>query len=201
MIILFGVKSYMANDFIYTNRKCRHCGSEDSITVLPYHKYFHIFGIPVVPIGKEYEITCHKCDSTLNEYQVDVEDIKKSVRTPFWTFTGLIIIIIFAGSFIIKNAIDKSAENNALREMIENPTKGSILEVKDDKGQYTFFGITNYTNDSVYVRIYSRSAKDENSLKYLWLHKGSFSENEVGFTKQEMLILIDKGILLRIYSK
>lgn len=200
MIVFVGTGYRIGDGLVYTNGRCRYCDSENAITVLPYYKYFHIFWLPVIPIGKKYEIKCQACDREFDRYQVDIESVKNEMRFPLWTFAGSAIILVFGAYMLITDVTDNRAKKAFLKDTLKTPEKGVLLVMeKDDR--YSLLRISGYTADSVFVQTYSRWVKNKKHLKFLGLYnKDHFLYESKGYSKQEMLELVDDDVLLEVYA-
>ena len=84
--------------------RCPECG-ENGISFYFFQKYFHLFWIPVFPIGRRSVAACDKCsivykeDRIPRELKSDFSDIKSTTKVPPYLFIGLALII--TGIFLI----------------------------------------------------------------------------------------------------
>lgn len=93
-MIIYGKKSSKGK-LIDTNCQCPFCGKENMLAVLPYQKSFHIYWIPMFPIGKEFFVLCKSCGQEAPNHYIGgiTTDIKKQAKTPITSFIGLFIIL------------------------------------------------------------------------------------------------------------
>jgi hypothetical protein len=80
--------------------KCKSCRNSN-ISVVHTLRYFTLFWIPIFPYRKDKDFFCESCDVAIeeNSFENDVnkhiiEEIGSTFKTPKWTFSGLILIII-----------------------------------------------------------------------------------------------------------
>lgn len=96
-MIIYGTKAAKGK-FIQTEIQCPFCGATHAVGVLPYHKYFHIYWIPLIPYGKEFVTACGKCGTAVPDHYLGSEgvsdEIKKQAKRPLWIYSGLAILAI-----------------------------------------------------------------------------------------------------------
>jgi len=202
MLIFFGVKYRMGDYLVYTNNKCRCCEAEDSITVLPYHGYFHLFWIPTFPVGTQYEIACQKCNTQYNKYQIEIDkDTKKEIKKPVWLFSGLFIILTFIAFIAISASISGADKKRELEEFVNNPKSGVLLEAKMDK-EYTLINVIRVTDDSVFVRYHEYVAQRKSQLSDLQkgIYNNAFDEDVIPYSKSGLKGMAEQGYIIGIHK-
>lgn len=94
-MIIYGTKAAKGK-FIQTAIQCPFCGENHAVGVLPYHKYFHLYWIPIIPYGREFITACAKCGTAVPDHYLGTngvnEEIKKQAKRPIWTYAGLFIL-------------------------------------------------------------------------------------------------------------
>lgn len=88
--------------------KCPSCEVDNYADIMVMSNYYHIWFIPIFPIGKEINIVCQKCG--LRRYNVpfnsrtvkNYEEIKHEFRHPWYTYFTVIIasLIVFIVIFL-----------------------------------------------------------------------------------------------------
>lgn len=107
MIIIFGTRS-TALDQQPTGRSCPACKQEQSLFLLPYQNYFHIFWIPFFPTSKDYYAACSHCGANFGgSKQMLDEQSAEQVKAPKWTFAGLILAAVLFGTMFIAGVVSK----------------------------------------------------------------------------------------------
>ncbi len=107
-MIIYGTKAAKGK-FIETATQCPFCGKDHSVGILPYHKYFHVYWIPIVPYGREYAVACSACGHGVPDHYISGginEDIKRQAKRPIWTFAGAFVLGAIA-MYILSLAIFK----------------------------------------------------------------------------------------------
>lgn len=112
--------------------KCSNCGTSNSMEMVVYQRYAHIYWIPFFPIGKTVGTYCSHCKQVLpnkefsDTLKISFSNLKAASKTPVWTFTGLALaaVLIVWGVSMSKQ---KDQQNAAL---IVDPRKGDIYEVR-----------------------------------------------------------------------
>lgn len=100
MIFFFGTRSSTLLTEKLADTSCTYCKEQDTIFITVTSSYFHIFWIPIFPIGKKYYSHCVHCKQTLTSNQMPVTykdglaEISQKVKTPVWQFIGLMLIAI-----------------------------------------------------------------------------------------------------------
>ena len=99
-MILFGRKAHHVALIEVKSEKCTECGSKDLIISL-FQRYFHFFLLPMFPLKKEAASQCLKCRDVKVEkkfsdnYKDLAKELKKKNSTPFWSFLGLTLLLLF----------------------------------------------------------------------------------------------------------
>lgn len=148
MLIFFGTRRIRIRTFTDVSTPCPICEEYHKQCSI-YQPCFHIFWIPVFPIGRKYIITtCSKCNS---QYKIVQHPELSATRTPIYMFSVLILFaVIIAFSFF---SAHRSSKKTA--EYIQNPAVGDIYLMRDtiDGDRYYYFSkIFLIENDSVFMQ-------------------------------------------------
>lgn len=150
MLIFFGTGS-SNRPAIQTNYTCPACGRESSIVIFPHQRYFHIFWIPIFPIGKEYSKVCRGCGANFSGAHLPITpQIRNQVKTPLWTYFGLLAGGILFFVILMFGFVLAQRTNSEVADRMESPRVGDVYEVKLDKKEYSLRKIAAVTSDSVY---------------------------------------------------
>jgi len=189
MFVIYGRRKIRIKKYIDNRNYCKSCNSFD-LNVKVYKEYFHIFFIPFFPTGdKTVKIVCNSCGEP---YRVEAiqKEYEKSTRTPFYLYSGLILI----GSliFLLVNANIRTQKEKA--KFIENPKVGDIYRISKDEENstsYYFLRVTEINGDTVLAY--------HNNLVYngfvIKLNEDDFFDKAevLIFTKKELKEMLDKG--------
>lgn len=153
-MILFGTRGKRLE--IVEDRVCRcpSCG-QGPMAHNVFQQYFHIWYIPVFPIGRKVVSKCLSCGKEFQEHQLppaNVSQAKMNVmkRTPVWTFAGLFLIAIGAIALTI-NDFKRSARTS---DDASNPELGYAFLVKDEGG-FMYYQVAKVNSDSIFLAPHS----------------------------------------------
>lgn len=106
MFFIWGIKSG-GTKAVQTSTDCPYCTAGRSIIAACSHKYLHLFWIPIFPMGRNYVFVCNSCSAEFTQKKSTIpKDIKKSFKTPLWTWIGLAAVVLFFGSAILVAIVD-----------------------------------------------------------------------------------------------
>ena len=142
---------------------CSYCGSP-SLVIVGFQRVFDLFWIPIIPLGKSSCVRCQSCEATyVYEPSADEAAIQNSgFKTPWWSFSGLIIIILMT----IFGSISNASMQKKYDAFKDKPTLGTYFifkSIDDDYKETTYrFGkIIRLEEDDVVLRlgkyVYSKS--------------------------------------------
>ena len=107
-MILFGRKAHHIGLKTIEEEKCVKCGSNKQVISL-FQKYFHILWLPMFPIKRAAASQCLNCrnvetEKIFSDYKKSIVlELKKKFSAPFWTFTGLLLLIVLFGiKFLVR---------------------------------------------------------------------------------------------------
>lgn len=100
-MIIFGLRSSNIGSFEIVNCYCEYCKNATTHKIITLGNYFHIFWIPIFPLGKKTFSECTHCKRTLKKkyFTPKLKEAyiknKSIIQRPIWHFTGLILIGLF----------------------------------------------------------------------------------------------------------
>ena len=150
MFFIFGIR-YTFIVLEQMVNACEYCGAENSVYLNIFQRYFHIFWIPVLPLGKIGNTQCHHCKQVLeakemsDEYKAAYKDLKSRAKTPIWTFAGLAVIIVLA----IVGSVTSGQHREVMQGRILNPQIGDVYEYKLSPGEYTLLKVAGISGDDI----------------------------------------------------
>lgn len=132
-MIFYGVRASKIGAITAKNSTCEYCFDNEEHRISVFGKYFHIFWIPVFPVGKVATAECTKCLKTVEqkEFSKEIKDQYQSkigeVKRPKTHWIGLMLIGLFAAfiSYIVATAeVDPRSEllKADISRTIQNPT-------------------------------------------------------------------------------
>lgn len=175
---------------------CINC-NEQSVALVVYSRYAHVYWIPVFPIGKLTATECINCKQSFTgdaipasyKEQVDYQKVKAS--TPILHFAGLMVIV----AAIIAGVISSHQNDKTMLASIEAAQPGDTYHVKYDSKEYTLWKVTEVKGDTVYFYphqyvVNKLSGLDESPF----IGKSGYDEAErFGLVKAELKEMLDKG--------
>ena len=131
MLIVYGTRVQELGSHPIGHGKCPEFGS-DELHAHFIQKWFHIYYMPIIPVGKVSVLQCHQCTFFAEGKDIDPE-LKLSVdshrgrfSTPFWTFTGAALFV----GFITIGALATGQEKGIKKELLANPELGDMYVSK-----------------------------------------------------------------------
>jgi len=184
--------------------KCPHCATPGSIQMIVFQKYAHIFWIPFFPTGKTGVTSCSHCKQVLQKKEFDTslsenyETLKVKTKTPAWTFSGLVILILLIGWGIVQS--NQHDARNA--KIILAPQKGDIYEIKSGFTQYTLYKVDSVAGDTVYLLTSQYETSKLSGLREI-KNKGdeAYNEDVLPLLKSDLKTMLDKGEIADIDRK
>lgn len=142
--------------------ECPSCKEKKSVLAV-FASYVHIFWIPFFPYKKSTELHCTNCqyvsteDSLGGNDLMAIKQLKSAVSIPKYLFSGVILLVVFAG--YITFGIMK--DNEEKQSFLENPQVGDVYLIKDaeELSEYNhyFLKVGNVLEDSLWLSVSSYS--------------------------------------------
>lgn len=95
-MIIFGISASERAGAALSDR-CPHCGQRALVGCRRF-RYFHLFWLPVLPLGSAVSVTCAHCQLALEKVDLDSAQIDRAVqgcrelKRPGWHFIGTLMI-------------------------------------------------------------------------------------------------------------
>lgn len=203
MIIYGSRTTHLTTDKV--DEPCTNCGTSGSVYMNVYQRYAHVFWIPLFPVGKKAVSQCQHCKQALkteempHSYRQAYKELKTGVRTPLWTFIGLVLIAGLVGMGVMSSK--RQSERNAV--YIGSPQKEDVYEVKLGEGQYTLYKVQEVTGDTVYLLLHQYETNKITGISDL-KKKGDtgYSYDEVlAVTIPELKRMHEKGTIIDVERK
>lgn len=191
MFILYGKRRIRIKKYREHDQDCKKCGVFD-IDAKVYREYFHIFFIPLCPVGeKEATISCRQCGFTMWIDALQKQYEKKSI-TPFYFYSWPIIFAALI-AIIVKINIDDQYKKE---KFVLNPKVGDIYTICDNENntkKYYFLRLSAINGNTVtalhnnfeYSRFISSLDKSDYFVK----------DDELIFLKSDLKKLLEENII------
>ncbi len=155
---------------------CPNCQEEGYLRAFAYPQYFHLYWIPMFPLGKGVRAECMNCEMEFKGKKmpkaasVYADELKKSVKTPFSHFTGLGILTVLV-LFIISiwNSTDKETT-----KYLQDPQVNDIYLMDLTEG-YSYWKLIEIENDTLSFHtsnLYTESIFDIDKLAKTGIYTG-----------------------------
>ncbi len=187
-MIVYGTGSKLLKEASAENIPCSNCEHKTS-TISVYQKYFDLFWIPTFPIGKAAFLECENCHNVTKEKAMQpeqkalVKNLKKSLKTPLYTFSGLGVISLIVGGFILSGMMADNEKEDYYNEPQRGDVYSVLLPEEPTEFKHIFYKITNVSEDSIFVLVsyygYVASAS-------VMEPKDAFIDYEYGIAKTEV---------------
>ena len=198
MIILFGSRTGHAKT-LRVPGNCKNCGASESVELIVYQRFAHIFWIPIFPIRKIYTTTCYKCKTTLtgdeiqNSYLSFYQEVRKKVGTPLWSFAGLIVV----GSIVILISVLSYFGSVKNEFMIHDPQRGDVYKYQLENGEYSLMKISETVGDTVYVFLNSYSTNSIRGINRLMNEgRANYNKEAVPKLRDDLIRMFENGEIL-----
>ena len=106
-MIIFGLRASNIGSVKVDGSTCSYCENSGTQNITQFGRYFHIFWIPVFPLGKSTFSECDHCKRTVRkrEFTTELKDVfnsnKSAIKRPVWHWTGLILIGFLVTTFYV----------------------------------------------------------------------------------------------------
>lgn len=130
-MILFGTGKSKIGSVQVQADACQHCGYAGPQTVMVHGRYFHIFFIPVFPVGSKTTATCPQCKTTKPQRQFSQQlhatfaQSRVRTRRPAWHFLGLMLIGI---AFAAIALLFLTAKSDPRTKLLDADEKKMVLD-------------------------------------------------------------------------
>ena len=152
-MIIYGTSSKDLGTRKIQSAKCPNCESNE-IYVNAISKYADLFWIPVFPYSKKFFSVCQNCEQVLEKKEMpqqlkDKVDMEKHhFKTPFYLFSGLIIIALLIGyAFYASSQHDKE-----MADHVTHIEANDIMVFKEASKEYSFAKVVEVRNDTIFIK-------------------------------------------------
>lgn len=203
-MFIYGLGSKLLKEAPVENLSCSSCGHPSSVMSV-HQRYFDLFWIPTFPIGKKIVLTCPNCEHITKEkkfpehFKQSSKQLKSSLPTPKYMYSGLLIILLFLG-YVGYGAYQS---DQAKLDYIQNPQVGDVYNMYDETQEteykYYYYKIATIEGDSIYTIV---NDYYYNGVSYeLDPADGFYEAFEIPFHKQELRDMYESGEIKAIYRQ
>lgn len=203
MFLIYGIRrKELIGEFLPGT--CPKCGNEGTMQLLVVQPYVHLFWLPLFPIPKRGQWKCMHCEHIMKQGVMPehvrgiLPLMKEKARTPWWTFTGSIILVV--PLYLFMQAMrEHGREQDAL---LAQPQVGDVWTIKLGHKHYTLQRVEGVRDDSVFVRANELEVRDAGIVGLSRFQKEAadrFNAERIGYARDELIELDKKGPLHSVH--
>ena len=168
---------------------CKVCETS-SVSLSAVQRVFTLYWIPVIPLNKVTQVICQSCSTAypLDVYAEYLGSREKKFKTPWYSFSGLIIVMFL---FIVAYISVFNSENR-IQAFKDSPKAGAYFIFKYDEEKYkstpyVFAKIEKVTEGKIKI-YYSKYAYPKEKVAYeeAKLAKSSGKKNALNYNGDEL---------------
>jgi hypothetical protein len=207
-MIIYGTSSKDLGTRKIQGAKCSNCEATE-VYVNAISRYADVFWIPIFPYSKKYFSVCKNCEQVLEKKEMSqqlkdkLEMEKHHFKTPFYLFSGLIIIALLIGYGIYAS----SKHDADIAENVSHLEVNNVIVFMEKSKEYSFAKVSEIRNDTIIINYgqysyeggYSAPSKSEFNSKKSTVT--DFYDEQLSFLLQsEIDSLYKMGELVEIYK-
>jgi hypothetical protein len=180
---------------------CVHCGKEGTVSLTIEKSYHHVFFIPFFPKSRTGASTCSHCKQTLgwdempDNYRAGMMALGSTVRNPWWHWSGLVLLIGFAGFIAYLMVGDSKREE----ERVHYPHVGDVWSIKNATADYTVWRLVAVDSSTVTYEPHTMSTDKIKGLKALRTeHAEAYDTERVTIPRARVLSLHEGDTLMMV---
>lgn len=204
-MIVYGTGSKDLGTRKIQGAKCPNCESNE-IYVNAISRYADVFWIPIFPFSKKFFSVCQNCEQVLEKKEMpqqlkDKVDMEKHhFKTPFYLFSGLIIIALLIGYGIYAS----SQHDKEIEESVSNLQPKEVIMFKEGSA-YSFAKVEAHSNDTIYIKYsnYTLSGHEPSRAEFIEESNkdDDFFNNDIYYhTQQQIDSLYSSGDIIEIFK-
>lgn len=189
MLVLYGTRTSRIKKYTDNQHCCKSCGAFE-IEVQVSRSYFHVFFIPVVPVGfNTVLMRCGNCQEPFRLQTLQTQYENKS-KAPFYFYSIPILLAVLIAIIINLNITNQKEK----AKFIESPKIGDIYKIRKDENSaayYYFLRVSKTIDDTVFV--YHNNILYNSFITQLIDVDFFDSKEELIFTKKELKEKLNNG--------
>lgn len=185
---------------------CPKCADQGTMQLLVVQPYVHLFWLPLFPLPKRGRWKCMHCGHEVKQGQMPEHAreilplLKQEARTPWWTFTGSVLLAVPL-VFFVQAIADHGKEQDSL---LQEPNVGDVWTIKLGHKHYTLYRVEEVRTDSVFVRKSAHEVEGAGILalsKFQLANADDFTGDRMGYARKELLELEAHGPIYSMERK
>lgn len=201
-MIIFGSNAKHLKSVQSPSETCPSCGTKGSLAFSVFSKHFHVFWIPIFPIGKKGYAQCLHCKHAMEVKEMSgsvkrgYDQVKSETRAPIWQFSGLGILAILITWLSIQDVRNTELD----LEYIASPLEGDVYRYKTENNHYSTLRVIGVTLDSVYVSPNEYETDRVASVYKLDLET-NYSDFHYAISRPEIEMMFSEGTIYDVDRK
>jgi hypothetical protein len=150
-MLIYGKKATVVKTESAPSVVCSGCLKKGTTNINVLSQHFHIYWIPLFPIGKIGVSQCRDCSYTCeesnmpNDVHTEYMAVKNSAKPRLWQFSGLALIAVL----IVWANFQSGSASKQRDQYILSPAVGDVYEIKTDLGAYSTLKVRAIQGDSL----------------------------------------------------
>jgi len=198
-MIIYGWKEKHLKSNQPNHLVCPGCNTSGSILLSRFSTYFHIFWLPIMPIGRRSSSICQNCYLSFEpkEMSYDIKNeynsLKNKTFIPIWQYSGIILIACLISFFTYQNR--KEYKTNS--DYIANPQVNDVYRYKTESENFSTLLVYMVIKDSVYVipNKYEYSQMNDNEVIE---SDSSYADHYYSYSIDDIKSMYNQGIIYDI---
>jgi hypothetical protein len=200
-MVIAGTRSILLKSEVIFD-PCPNCHKTNCVKMSVYQLYGALFFIIFFPSNKIGISNCTNCGHELKlyqmppSYQLHYQNLKANTKTPIWTFSGiLVILLVIVAFFVIVHQQDVET-----KKYILSPRKNDIYQVQVKNNWYSLYKVKTVVGDTVFFisnkyQVDQISGLDE-------LDTSAYDQSVTyAFPKSKLLKMKENGWILQVDRK
>ena len=195
-MIFYGWSSRVLKEAPIDHLSCPHC-SANPLNAKVRAAYLHLFWIPIIPFRKFGRFECNECQNIVTDqrWSTFMRRLQKSVKVPYYMFTGLMLGIVFVAYMIAAFLVDKNREAS----LLASPASGDIYTIMDKEEssefRYYLWKAEEVFEDSMYV---TQNVYFYNMVPEMMVEDDGFIDLQYVVDLEDLQQLYEDGELVQI---
>ncbi|WP_035648370.1 zinc-ribbon domain-containing protein [Flavobacterium sp. ASV13] len=193
-MIFYGTKAANIKNDQVLNVDCSHCDSKVTMRYSIFEKYAHIYWIPFFPIKKLIFAECNSCKKTFERHELPtptqqkIDRSKGKVNSPFWMFSGLMII----GAFVLYGFYSSVQTTKDTENFIQSPKIGDVYLINSSTGFYSTMKLDEISKDSLVLLINNMEIDNKEEIGKIDLKENYVNKKTIAKRELQKLLTENK---------
>jgi hypothetical protein len=150
-MIISGKKAVLVKTEPASSVVCSGCLKKGTTNINVLSQHFHVYWIPLFPIGKIGVSQCRDCNYTCeesnmpNDIRAEYGAVKNAAKPRLWQFSGLALIAVI----IVWSTFQSGNASKQRDQYVLSPAVGDVYEIKTDLGAYSTLKVRAIQGDSL----------------------------------------------------